>query len=209
MKMVWGGGRRVTTLTTKDIVVDSGDYRRGCAFAEVSNVPAGLYTIICSTFDQGQTGNFALRIDSTTPCEVGPIANEAAGRLCFPLSPLLLRNGVERMLAPVKACRLTSIRVIARYGKISNQVRSPLKISLEQNQGPNKRILGASFDGEFTDTAVGLRIGDVDINPQIVTPGGLWIVVERSGGLNTTEEVNVEVLSDAPIEIGPWGIGDG
>ena len=209
MKMVWGSGERVTAVAAKDIIVDSGDYRRGCAFAEVSNVPAGFYTIICSTFDRGQTGNFTLHVESTTPCEVRPVANEAAGRLSFSLSPLLLRNGVDRMLAPVKASRLASIRVIARHVQPSGHVRSPLKISLEQSQGPHKRVLATSFDGEFSDAAAGIRIEDVDISPEITCREGVWLVVERFGGVDSIDEVSVEVLSDAPVEIGHWGIGDG
>lgn len=209
MKMVWGGGERVTAITAKDVIVDSGDYRRGCAFAQVSNVPAGLYTIVCSTFDRGQTGNFILHVESTIPCEVRPLANEAAGRLSFSLSPLLFPNGVDRMLAPVKASRLTSIRVIARHGQSSGHVRSPLKVSLEQSQGPNKAVLATSFDGDFSDAAAGIRVADVDISPEITNREGVWLVVERFGGVDSIDEVNVEVLSDVPIEIGRWGIGDG
>jgi hypothetical protein len=113
------------------------------------------------------------------------------------------------MLAPVKASRLTSIRVIARHGQSSGHVRSPLKVSLEQSQGPHKTVLATSFDGDFSDAVAGIRVADVDISPEITSCEGIWLVVERFGGVDSIDEVNVEVLSDAPIEIGHWGIGDG
>jgi len=40
---------------------------------------------------------------------------------------------------------------------------------------------------------------------------GLWIVLERLGGLGvlSEEKVNIDLLSDSPVEVGAWGTGDG
>jgi hypothetical protein len=209
--MVWAAGERVTAVTAKDILGDSGEYRRGCALAKISNVPPGLYTLVCSTFEKGQTGSFTLHVESTTPCEVKPIAGDAAGRFSLQLPALLLKNGIDRMLAPVIVSRLTRMRAVAQHVEAAGQAKakSPLKVSLERGQGPHKTILASSCDGEFNDAQAGVRTVDVDIDPRSGGREGVWLVVERFGGASSLEEINVEVLSDALIQIGIWGTGDG
>jgi calpain-7 len=211
VNMVWAAGERVTAVTAKDILGDSGEYRRGCALAKISNVPPGLYTLVCSTFEKGQTGSFTLHVESTTPCDVKPIAGDAAGRFSLQLPPLLLKNGIDRMLAPVIVSRLTRMRAVAQHVEAAGQAKakSPLKVSLERGQGPHKTILASSCDGEFNDAQAGVRTLDVDIDPRSGGREGVWLVVERFGGASSLEEINVEVLSDALIQIGIWGTGDG
>lgn len=209
VKMLWASGERATAITARDILGESGEYRRGFALAEISNVPAGVYTIICSTFEQGQTGNFTLLVESMAPCEVKPIASEAAGRLNFRLPVLLMRDGIDRMLAPVVVSRMTCIKVVARHCGVTAYshagTKSPLKVVLEQGQGPNKIILASSCNGEFSDAPAGVRIADVDVGPQTGGYEGLWLVVERFGGGKSVDEIEVDVLSEATIEVGVWG----
>jgi hypothetical protein len=214
VKMVWAGGQRVTSLTTKAIVGESGDYRRGCALASIPNVAAGRYTIVCSTFEAGQMGNFTLRIGSMVPCEVKPVLSETAGRLSLRLPLLLFNDGVDRMLAPLTTTRITRLRVVARCGSggrviQSSRSRPLLKLSLERSQGPIKTVLDVSGNGEFSDAPMGIRTADLDLSPGMSIPGGVWIVVERLGGRHGFDEVEVEVLSDNPIYVGIWGKGDG
>lgn len=209
--MVWSSGERVTAVSSKDIFGESGAYQRGCALAEMSSVPAGIYTVICSTFERGQTGDFTLRVESISPCEVRPIAGEDAGRHSLPLPVLLLGAGVNRMLAPVVASHITRLRIIARYGKVRGSpiARSPLKITLEQGQGPHKTVLTSSCNGEFSDGTTDVRTEDININPQMGRREGVWLVVERLGGITATDQVEVEILSEASIKVGPWGTGNG
>jgi calpain-7 len=214
VKMVWASGERVTSLTAKDIVGESGDYRRGCALVSLSNVAAGRYTIVCSTFEAGQLGNFTLRIGSMVPCEVKPVLAETAGRLSLRLPLLLFDNGIDRMLAPLTTTRITRLRVVARCGASgtaiqSSRSRPSLKLSLERSQGPNKTVLNVSGNGEFSDAPMGIRTADLDLSPGMSIPGGFWIVVERLGGRQGFDEVDVEVLSDNPVNVGLWGRGDG
>jgi calpain-7 len=109
--------------------------------------------------------------------------------------------------------RLTSIKVVARHCGVAfhsySRTKSPLKVVLEQGQGPNKVILASSCEGEFNDAPAGVRIGDIDVGPQTGSCEALWLVVERFGGSRSVDEIEVEVLSEAPIEIGTWGVGDG
>jgi calpain-7 len=214
VKMVWASGQRVTSLTAKDIVGESGDYRRGCALLSLPNIGPGKYTIVCSTFEAGQMGNFTLRIGSMAPCQVEPVLAETAGRLSLRLPPLVFDEGVDRVLAPLTASRVTRLRVVARCGSGRNAIQSSrsrplLRLSLERSQGPNKTILDVSRSGEFSDAPMGVRTAEVDLNPGTSIPGGFWIVVERLGGRHGLDEVDVEVLSDNPVNVGLWGRGDG
>jgi len=209
VKLVYSSGQRVTSITGKDILISSGDYRRGCALASHPTVQPGKYTIVCSTFSAGQTGSFTLRVGSSVPCTVLPIAAETAGRLSSRLPVLRFQDGVDRMLAPLTVSRLTKLRVVARAGGASSRSRPLLRVSLERGQGPNKTVLDESCGGEFSDAPMGIRSADLDLSPGMSVQGGLWIVVERLGGRNGVDEVEVEVLSDSAVNVEFWGVGQG
>lgn len=187
----------------------SGEYSRGAAFAEMPSLPVGVYTVICSTFDQGRTGEFDLRVDSTQALEISRIPSESAGLLSCRPPTLCLTEGVDRMLAPLRLRRLTRVKVVARHTLSGRLVRAPLKLSWERSQGPHKMVLATSGGGDFSDDAAGIRIGETDIDTQVANREGVWLVVERLGRPHLVEEIEVEILSDAPVELGPWGIGNG
>ncbi|EDO04514.1 hypothetical protein SS1G_06997 [Sclerotinia sclerotiorum 1980 UF-70] len=212
--MIWANGERVTVINSRDIVGGSGDYRRGCALAELRNVAAGKYTIVCSTFQAGETGNFILRVKSSHRCEIQPVLAETAGRLVTRLPTLIFQEGIDRMLAPVTVTRLTRLRFVARAGNsvnrpIPSKSRPGLRLSIEQGQGPNKTLLESSCDGEFSDAPAGIRTSDRDISPDMMLKGGIWVVVERLGGRLGYDDISVEALSDSHVSIGVWGTGDG
>lgn len=222
VKLVWANGERVSTVTSKDIVGGSGDYRRGCALATLPNVAAGKYTIVCSTFEAGQIGNFTLRVGSQVPSTIVPLPSETAGRLSLRLPPLVFQDNIDRMLAPLTLSRLTKLRLIARSpsSSVSHHSSSPsrfstprsrplIRLSLELAQGPNKTLLTHSNNGEFSDSPMGIRTPDYDLSPGMGRQGGVWVVVERLGGRGGVDEVEVEVLSDGAVGVGFWGTGDG
>jgi hypothetical protein len=65
--------RRLTRGRGKP-VLDSGNYRHGFAVTERKKIPAGLYSLIVSTFNPGQVGVFAVKVASSlkTRLEVVP-----------------------------------------------------------------------------------------------------------------------------------------
>ena len=206
-KLLWSGGNRVQLpLTAKDVYGDSGEYTRGCALAEISNVLAGTYTIACSTFKPDQTARFTLHISSTHPKLIlKPIANVDAGLLVQHLHTATFRPEIDRLLAPIEALRNTRLRFTLEHKSTSSP--SPVKISIEFGQGPNKNTLLSS--GDFADKPQ-LRIGDIDISQRTSSRNGpgVWLVVERAGGsyVPGNEEVQVDVLSDGPgVMVGAWG----
>ncbi|KAK7712598.1 cysteine protease [Diaporthe eres] len=263
--LVWSqGGRRVTALTVRDIVCSSGEYRRGCALAEIprpQTVDAGTYTVVASTFEPGQLAGFALRVGSDVPVQLRPVLSDAAGRLRSELDPVVFREGAsERQRAPVTIARLTRASVVARSGSLdggpsgssgsssslgglpfslsssvaalgitsssanaaadhhhqapppaSSGTASPIsipcsvRVSFEYGSGPHARAAAVTADGEFADASMGLRTGDVDLDPDAARrAGGLWLVVEQMGVHREGQGIQVDVLSDGRIGVGPW-----
>jgi calpain-7 len=224
MLVVFTDGRRVTKLRTREIVADSKDYRRGSAAIEAT-LEKGSYTIICSTFERDQYAKFTLSLHTSTEPSpaLKPLPPEGSGRLTIISDPAMFSPDTTRLLAPVKAPRLTRATFIAKETSSSTSaalkpsVSSLFKISLEQGQGPYKTVLSssASDDDDFVEIKSGVRIDDVDLRSDMRTPdkGWLWLVVERMAGVSSDSQggvsIQVEVLSEERIELGAWGRGDG
>ncbi|KAG9232255.1 hypothetical protein BJ875DRAFT_515097 [Amylocarpus encephaloides] len=211
VKIVYSNGSRVSSITAKDILGSSGDYRRGCALSSLPAAEKGKYTIVCSTFEAGQTGTFTLRVGSRIPCTILPVPAETAGRLSIRLPILVFQSPTDRLLAPLTVPRLTKLLLVVRSLTRGSQSRPLLKVSFERGQGPNKRVLYVSGEDGFSDAPMGVRSRDMDVSPEMCDAGrgGLWIVVERLGGRNGVDEVEVEVLSDGKVGVGLWGVGGG
>lgn len=247
--LVWAGGQRVTALAVRDIVCSSGEYRRGCALAEVRPpraVDAGTYTVVVSTFEPGQLAGFALRVGSDAPVRLRPVPSDAAGRLRAELGPVVFREGEpERRRARLAIARLSRAGVVARSGSLdggpvasaaaaaatstatatatttaallgtgggsASGTASPIsipcsvRVSLVYGSGPHARVVAVTGDGEFADASMGLRTGDVDLDPDVARAmGGLWLVVEQMGAHREGQGIQVDVLSDSGVGVGAW-----
>ncbi|PGH16043.1 hypothetical protein AJ79_02023 [Helicocarpus griseus UAMH5409] len=215
VKVVWSDGKRISSVRTRDVAFDSGDYRRGCAMAEHSELTKGSYTVVCSTFASDQLGRFTLLINTTKACTVKPLPAEGAGRLSTISGLGKFPPGTDRILAPITASRLTKAKAIARHkGSMTggrSVAPSPIFMTLELGQGPYKDILASSGEGNFSDAVTGIRIEDFDLQPGLEHNGGLWLVVERVGGPGgqVYDTVEVEILSEERVAIGEWGVGGG
>lgn len=213
--LVWGKGRQIHSVASRDIVGDSGEYRKGIAFAKLHNVQAGVYTVVCSTFERGQLGDFTLRVNSKSACKVERVAVEGAGRFSRKVPLAVFSPGISRMLLPLTSRRLNRLSLSARSAEdgsgSSTRMYSPLKLSLEYGQGPYKEILATSDEDLYLDGRLGVRTADVNIHQNMWADRGVWVVIQRlaCSGLQGDEYVHVEVLSDGPIEVGEWGIGQG
>ena len=210
VSMVWANGKQVKSLSVRDIVGHSGLYNKGLAFAEIRAASAGTYTIICSTFERGQTGDFTLRVGSSAACQIGPVTVASAGRFITEAPPICCAPGENRWVALLQTPRLNRVSVIAssheHAAPSSIPSPSPLKVSLELGKGPDKEVLGVSGDDDFADARQsGISIPDLDIAPGM-SAQGLWVVVERIGcsAMPTREAIDVRILSEGPCSIGRW-----
>ncbi|KAL1884683.1 cysteine protease [Paecilomyces lecythidis] len=210
VKLFWSNGKRVSTVRNRDIAIDSGDYRRGCAVAEANDLAKGLYTIVCSTFAPDQLGKFTLSISTTKKCQVRPLAAETAGKRVAISDIGVLSPGVDRILAPLTVPRLTRVRLIARSRSSTIAGRavapSPMLMTVELGQGPYKKVLATSEDGDYSDAASGIRVDDFDLQPGLEHEGGVWIVVERISGPGgqVEDHIEVEALAEVLVEMGEW-----
>ena len=210
VKLVWAKGKQICSIKTRDIVGDSGEYRKGYAFAEIQDLQAGMYTIVCSTFEQGQLGRFTLRVMTMSTCAVNRIPVATAGQFYTKMQPALFAPGNEYLSAPLISRRLNRISVSARsrvensrYGK---SARAFLKAGVHHGRLPPKRIIAVSRDDETVDGQGGIWIRDVDIEPSMCEGRGLWLVLERleCSMLRTAEHVDVDIFSNGPIKVGDW-----
>ncbi|KAL7626942.1 cysteine protease [Parahypoxylon ruwenzoriense] len=243
--LVWASGRRVVAVGNRDLVFTSGDYRRGCALAECPLVDAGVYTIVCSTFEPGCLADFILRVGSDTPVVVAPVLADAAGRLRTRLPDLPPGAGSgeihKKRRAAVSASRLTRASVVvtrttdalpqspgggfSQGGTSTPRSRPTVRVSLEYGTGPDKVVLastdgdgyagsGGGGGGEFREVGLtGLRTAEFDIDPRAARGSpGLWLVVEQLGlyhaaaaaAADTSDGLQVEILSEGPVHIGAW-----
>lgn len=207
-------GKRITKLRQRDIVANSGDYKRGSAVVETI-LGKGMYTIICSTFEQNQLAKFTLDFYATTsssPAKIAPLPSEGSGRLSINVERATFAGEITKQIAPLTITRVT--KAIFRASLVQGSGSSLFKISLEQGQGPYRSAITSSSteDAEFTTIASGLRIEDIDLNAKMASSqaGGLWLVIERPRQVSTETKgidvIGVEILSEERIEVGPWAV---
>lgn len=214
-KIYWSHGQRVSTVRIRDIVADSGDYRRGVSLIEHEDMIPGSYTIVCSTFAPDQLGKFTLTASTTSACALTPLPAEGAGQLSIISTPGIFPPGTDRILAQLTVPRLTRLRLVGRRKGSSVGARavapSPMLMTIELGQGPYKEILAASGDGNFIDAVSGFRIEQVDLQPGLEHRGGIWLVVERIGGpgAQVRDAIDVEIFAEERVAVGPWGTNDG
>lgn len=214
VKLFWSDGKRIARVRSRDIVSDSGDYRRGGSLAEKKDLDPGKYTIVASTFAPDQLGPFTVWVSTNIPCEVRQLPPEAAGRRAVLSDIGILLPGQDRMLVPLQTPRLTRIKLIARsrQSTIGNRAvgPSPVLMTVELGQGPYKEILATSEDGDHSDSIAGVRVEDFDLQPGLEERGGVWIVLERIGGPGgqVEDHFEVEALGEERVEIGEWIVED-
>jgi hypothetical protein len=98
--------------------------------------------------------------------------------------------------------------------------RSPVRLAIELNRGPEGRVLSQSNGGEFADCKFSnVRLAESNIFPQLNALGEyleMWLIVERMGGAGEVpaeEGFEITVTTDGVVEerveFGKWRVWDG
>ena len=252
VRLLHGQGKRVEgELKSRDIILESGEYRRHCVVASTSkayagnrtqsrlqqeseaHIAAGNYTLVLSTFNPGELGNFTLTIASNVNASLNPIARSGAGRVLKRFSDVSFAPGVRRVGAPFLVNRIVTVFFVVKAVKraiYDNNVDtaytgmppSPIRLSIDSGLDPDRTVITASGDGSFMDaTGVsGVRTEDCQMAPTKKTNKGaavragatasktMWLVLERMGtDLGRGEErFEVESWADVPDwdQLGVW-----
>ena len=213
----------------RDIIIDSGEYRKGSALAKLpSELDAGMYTVICSTYEPGQMGEFYLEINSMTPTSIRRIPGECTSQFRKHVDIAGFRNGAKRMASLVTPKRLTRLAIIAKRetthssleqpgirdhpsqdaGSEALQTHSLLQMSLESGQSPIRKHLAASSHGQYADVVDATYTDDVDLWPEMLSDGPIWLILDRIGEHLADEVFNIEMFTDIPdgISFGSWQV---
>ncbi|KAM0248151.1 hypothetical protein ACHAQJ_009568 [Trichoderma viride] len=212
--LIWARGKRANTVKAKDLVVSSGEYRRGCTIAELGKLEAGDYTLVCSTFEAQQTADFTLRIGSMTPVTLEPIPADTAGKLQTPLPRFTLRGQGQRLRASINATWVT--RAIVSFRSLVPTLESLLydtrslpavmiRISILDGPQSESRILAES-NGGLEDSGAVIRTPEFEIEPSNTSHGRRYLVVESLWEHRATQELCGDMFSDSPIQVGDWEV---
>ena len=216
VNLVWAGGKIVRNVMARDMVVESGEYRNGYALAETKDLPAGIYTIVCSTFEQGQTGAFELGVSATSQVMLKRVPVLGAGRFVAEPGPAVFPASCSRLTVPIKTSRINRVSVTVQSRRRSNSssqsMTSPLKVSIVDGKGPFATLVAESTDGDFTDTSsTTAYIQDTTISPKTSADSLLLLALARLITSDTASEetVDIKVLSEEPLRFGRWIQDDG
>lgn len=216
VNLLWAGGNVVRNFTTRDVVVDSGEYKNGYALAETKDVAAGVYTIVSSTFEQGQAGAFKLGVSATSQVLLKRVPVLGAGRFTAEPGPAVFPASCSRVAVPIKTRRINRVSVCIQSRKYSTSssrgITSPLKVTIENGRGPFATLVAESADGDFTDTSsTATYIADTSISPETSAGSPLLLALARliTSDTDFEETVDVKVQSEEPLEFGQWTQDEG
>ncbi|KAA8893689.1 hypothetical protein FN846DRAFT_977737 [Sphaerosporella brunnea] len=196
VKLVHSKGERIASVTTRDIIAESGEYQRSTALAIASVLRAGKYTIVASTFEAGQLGNFSLTLLSTSSdAMIKELPSETAG--CFETH---LKNvwphGRKKLVFPMDVGRFMGLWVKAR--STSALRLRILRAARKLGEVEDDVVVAESGGGNFEDLPMGVRTQKAWFE---WLDGGYQVVLERLGTLGG-EEWEVTVVSESTLWVG-------
>jgi calpain-7 len=144
-KLCHSRGLRVHALRRQDILLDSHEYRSGSDFSELTApLDAGTYTIVASTFEQGQVGDFALRIDAQAPIKLVQLASEEAGKFREKLPKAIFGGADKKLVISMIPMRMLKVSAVVTFASSYYPAQA-----------------GTRSDGKPTSAELIVKIGDL------------------------------------------------
>ncbi|KAI5814030.1 hypothetical protein BZA77DRAFT_250737 [Pyronema omphalodes] len=179
-------GTRVSSVLTRDILCESGEYIRHTAFCSHSLSP-GNYTVICSTFEAGQTGGFTLSVlSSIDSVVVKELPSETAG-FFETRRKGIWKMGQREVRLLVDVGRLMGVWVMARgVGE--------LRVALVKGE----EVVACSENGTYRNLPMGVRTRVADCEWRAE---GYEVLLER---LETADmgAWEIRVMSEGTLWVG-------
>lgn len=199
VKLVHSAGKRVSSITTRDIIAESGEYKCSTALAAAYDLPVGKYTVVASTFEPGQLGAFNITLLSTAAdVTFNELPGETAG--CFEtVIHGLWPPGTRKLSIPMEVGRLMKLWIKARTTTSHSRALPSLRLRVIRpgrhiGQTEEDLIVLSSSDA-FEDIPMGVRTGSADLG---WADGGYLIVLERLG-VGMGEGWEVTVISEGQL----------
>lgn len=196
VKLVYSKGERVAAVTTRDIVAESGEYKRSTALATMQDLVAGKYTVVASTFEPGQLGTFKITLLSTaSDATFSELPSETAG--CFEtVVKGVWPPGRTKLAWPVDVGRFMGLWVKARsVAAIRLTVFRPARRPHEVEADV---LVAQSGGGTFEDLPMGIRTAKTYLE---WVDGGYIVVLERLGSQGG-DPWEVNVVSEGTLWVG-------
>ncbi|KAI8979256.1 hypothetical protein BDF20DRAFT_868518 [Mycotypha africana] len=203
------GGKRVSGVSVRDILVESGPYRHGFCYCELPDIRPGEYTVVASTFEPDLLGKFILTLSSSVKVNVEPIPAEGAG-----MFKKVIQNewvvGYNAMGCPsfgnydknprylLKLRELTTIKVRLQGKRTDSSDSVPSMNVTIFERYPNE-LLGKEMatSGPYTNVIQGVATSDVALSQNECG----YIIVVATHDENIAAEFILTIYSDRPINV--------
>ncbi|EKD04298.1 hypothetical protein A1Q2_01329 [Trichosporon asahii var. asahii CBS 8904] len=199
VKLLWGNGERVYDDT---IVVASGAYSYGMAYCDISDVDAGTYTVLVSSYEQDDTGPFTLCVESSSPISLSPIPAEGAGMFSRSVSGKWDETTAGGRPSGNQYDRNPHVEVVfstpaTLQARLHLPTPGPIPINLTLFRRGVGNELGelVATSGPYVERMSGVSIGRTKLGP------GVYVFVPSTYGTGELADWVLDVWADAAFSV--------
>ncbi|KAI7902573.1 uncharacterized protein BX663DRAFT_472916 [Cokeromyces recurvatus] len=201
------GGKRVSSVSVRDVLAESGPYRHGFCYCELPSIKPGDYTIVASTFEPDLIGKFILTVSSTVKVQIEPIPSEGAGmfKKVFHGEWIV---GYSAMGCPsfgnydknprylLETRELTTVKVRLQAKNNSDFVPS-MNVTIYEKHPTELFGKEVATSGPYTNVIQGVATGDVALSQNETG----YIIVLATHDKDIAAEFTVIIYSDRPVSV--------
>ncbi|PCH36605.1 cysteine proteinase [Wolfiporia cocos MD-104 SS10] len=202
--VVWSRGERITDVGLNELAVSSGPYSYGFAHA-AGDLPPGDYTLIVSSFEPQQLGQFKLRVESSLAFDLTPIPQEGAG-----MFSKVFRDAWSAETAgggpsfnqyktnPAYEVQVdTPTQLKARLTLSEPAPPVSINVTIYQRKTPHAPATVVATSGPYADALAGVA------TPQAALQPGAYVVVPSTYHPGVQRAFRLTIYSTSPVRAAP------